>query len=234
MADEVPTSHGRGRGRGASRINENADGSSSTSDNRTVKQNDNGIGGAPTGHKRGTTREMYAFINCMLIPPNETYLHHSLHRRTYTIHSTKPDSAQNSKEGTTGETVHLKTNYFRLIQRPTFEFNQYRVDFEPDIEIAGMRKAFVRQQTESLGGHLFDGQSTIYTTKKLSQELTVFECVSREGIKHTMTVKATGNQILMTDGMAVQVLNIILRRAMDGLNMQLVGRNMYDPKAKVC
>jgi hypothetical protein len=58
-----------------------------------------------------------------------------------------------------GTFVALKTNYFKLIQRPTFEFTQYRVDFEPDIEHGGMRKAFVRQRTDTLRGHVFDGQS---------------------------------------------------------------------------
>jgi hypothetical protein len=61
--------------------------------------------------------------------------------------------------GSSGTFVALKTNYFKLIQRPTFEFTQYRVDFEPDIEHGGMRKAFVRQQTDTLRGHVFDGQS---------------------------------------------------------------------------
>lgn len=37
----------------------------------------------------------------------------------------------------------------------------------------------------------------------------------------------------MTESQSLQILNLILRRAMGGLELQLVGRNFYDPDAKV-
>lgn len=60
-----------------------------------------------------------------------------------------------------------------------------------------------------------------------------FECEDRENNKYTMTLQNTGTSIQMTDASAMQVLNLILRRAMDGLEMQLVGRNMYYPQNRV-
>ncbi|EAT40149.1 AAEL008076-PA, partial [Aedes aegypti] len=45
-------------------------------------------------------------------------------------------------------------------------------------------------------------------------------------IVHTGTVD-------MTNETGIQVLNLILRRAMGGLNLQLVGRNLYDAAAKI-
>jgi hypothetical protein len=48
-----------------------------------------------------------------------------------------------------------------------------------------------------------------------------------------MKIKYTKTQIDMTDNRASQVLNIILRRTMNGLQMQLVGRNLYDAGNKV-
>lgn len=37
----------------------------------------------------------------------------------------------------------------------------------------------------------------------------------------------------MTDGMATQVLNLILRRVMEGLNLQLLKRDFFDAMNKV-
>jgi aubergine len=146
---------------------------------------------------------------------------------------TKPELSENSKEGKSGTTVSLSANYFKLIRMPNFEFNLYRVDFQPDIELAALRKKFVYVQREYLGGYLFDGQSMIYITRRLDVDVKVFNCESREGNKYKMTIKNTGTKIEMTDGMAMQVLNLILRRTMEGLKMQEVGRNLYDPLKKV-
>lgn len=73
----------------------------------------------------------------------------------------------------------------------------------------------------------------IYTTHRLEQDVNNFPIKSRENVDYVMTIKNTNQTITMTDDMAMQVLNLILRRTMEGLNMQLVGRNLYDPKNKV-
>jgi aubergine len=212
MADDENPVLGRGRGRGIPRPADARDGSSSNSEKRLLpEKNGNGFGNA--GQKRGNSRgDQRGFLGLI---------------------KTKPESAQGTKEGTTGRQVTLKSNYFRLMQKPTFEFRHYRVDFTPEIDHSGMRKAFIRSQEAVLGGHLFDGASILYLTKRLPDQITVFDVVSREGTNYKMTIKDTDVVIQMTDGMAVQVLNTILKRAMDGLNMQLVGRNMYDAKAPV-
>jgi aubergine len=145
---------------------------------------------------------------------------------------TRPDSI-NSKAGTSGNPVKLSANYFKMVRKPTFAFTLYRVDFEPDFEIEGLRKAFVGRQREYLGGYLFDGQNMLYLTRRLPDDLVTFQVESREGQEYKMTIKYTGTQIDMTDNRASQILNIILRRTMDGLQMQLVGRNMYDAGNKV-
>jgi aubergine len=79
---------------------------------------------------------------------------------------------------------------------------------------------------------LFDGHNIIYLTHRLAIPMLEFDVVSREGKEHKMKLRYTGS-IEMTDGMATQILNVILRRTMDGLGMQLVGRNMYDANNKV-
>lgn len=96
-----------------------------------------------------------------------------------------------------------------------------------------MRKAFVASQRETFGGYLFDGQNMIYLTQRLAEEVTVFKVMSREEKEYKMTVKNTGTNIEPTDSTASQVLNVLLRRTMEGLKLQLVGRNFYDPENKV-
>lgn len=148
------------------------------------------------------------------------------------VYVTKPSSIS-SKKGQAGEAVTLTANYFNLIRKPQFEFMLYRVDFVPDFDDSGMRKAFVARQHTTLGGYLFDGQSMIYLTHRLPKDQMEFDCVSREEKTYKMKIKNTGTKIEMTDTAASQILNLILRRTMDGLKMQLVGRNLYDPGNKV-
>lgn len=149
------------------------------------------------------------------------------------VYTTKPPSVRDSKSGTSGSPLKLSANYFKLIRKPKFEFALYRVDFKPEIENAAMRKAFVGHHKELLGGYLFDGQSMIYLTHRLQEQQLTLSIESREGVTYQMIIKNTGAVIEATDSMASQILNVILRRTMDGLNMQLVGRNLYDPENKV-
>lgn len=108
----------------------------------------------------------------------------------------------------------------------------YRVDFVPNTDDLFLRKYILKQQKE-LGGYLFDSSNMIYVTRPLPQDKMEFTCKSRDDTVYKLTVKNTGKSIETTDNMAMQVLNVILRRAMEGLQMQLLGRNLYDPKSKV-
>lgn len=171
----------------------------------TNGSNGNGNG---NGQKRGTTRDQRG-----------------------AIYKTRPPTAD-TKEGTSGKKVKLSANYFKLIRKPNFEFSLYRVDFEPEVDVNHLRKAFLAKQRDLLGGYLYDGQSMVYLTRRLEQEVYKLPVTSREGNEYTITIKNTGTIIQMTDAMATQVFNLILRRAMGALKMQLVGRNLYDAKSK--
>lgn len=60
-----------------------------------------------------------------------------------------------------------------------------------------------------------------------------YECVSRSNEKYLMTVKRTSNKINVSDGVGMNLLNTILRNAMQGLDLQLIRRNLFDPKNTV-
>lgn len=64
---------------------------------------------------------------------------------------TRPTHAD-SKTGQSGTQVTLKANVFRIDELKDFEFNQYRVDFEPDLDMVNIRKALFGKNISKLGG----------------------------------------------------------------------------------
>lgn len=144
---------------------------------------------------------------------------------------TRPDTLGNTKQGSSGITTTLATNYFRLVRKPEWTIFQYRVDFAPDIDATVIRKAMFRPHANLFNGFLFDG-TMLFSTTKLNKETTQFNSIRNDGTPVLITVKYV-KEVLMTEMASLQILNIILRRAMEGLNLQLVGRNFFDAVAKV-
>lgn len=154
-------------------------------------------------------------------------------RREDKILVTKPSNIA-SKMGTTGTVVSLRANYFPLKCKPNWNIHQYHVDFKPEVHSPGLRKFLVRDILTEKGniGYIFDG-SLLFTVNKITDE-PVFERISKgkQGDEYLVIFKFTKN-VSTEDSASVQVLNIILRRAMDGLELQLVGRNFFDPDDRV-
>lgn len=146
------------------------------------------------------------------------------------IIKTRPESVQ-TKKGKSGQPVSLLTNHFRLLKQPNWQLYQYRVDFSPPIELRGLRNRLIYEQKPTLGGYLFDG-TMLFLSVKLPKDVTEFMSKDREDNPIQTTVKFTG-PIDMTTAVSVQILNLILRRSMEALKLQLVGRNFFDAVAKV-
>lgn len=127
----------------------------------------------------------------------------------------------------------MKSGHFVVKKGKHFEFQQYRVDFIPNIDIAIVRKALIREHEKVLGGYLYDGDATIYLTKSLQKESMDFAGKLKDGSLVKITIKNTPSFITATDSRVMQLLNLILRRAMGGLNLQLVGRNLFDAAAAI-
>lgn len=143
---------------------------------------------------------------------------------------TKPPNIE-TKHGVNGEPVTLLTNYYKLAHKPNWNIYRYRVDFTPDVAMRGLRDFLIRSLKEMLGGYLFDG-SQIFAVRKLDDDITEKVIKARDGIDYMVIIKFTGI-VSMSESHSVQVLNLILRRAMGGLKLQLVGRNFFDPDGKV-
>jgi aubergine-like protein len=109
--------------------------------------------------------------------------------------------------------------------------NQYRVDFSPDIEASIVRKALLREHSSMFGGYIFDG-TCMFTSQKLDQDLLELTGKRNDDSHVKITIKHV-REIPMTDGQSMQILNLVLRKAMEGLNLQLVGRNFFDAASKV-
>jgi hypothetical protein len=136
-----------------------------------------------------------------------------------------------SKKGTSGRQLPLQVNCFRLIKRPDWSIHNYYVDFQPTIESKQLRKQLIYEHKETLGGYLFDGQ-TLYLTKKLPDSVTQLVSETKTGEMIRIIVKYT-TVVPMTEASSLQILNLVLKRAMEALQLQLVGKNFFDPAARV-
>lgn len=144
---------------------------------------------------------------------------------------TRPQAVKLSKKGTTGSGVPIKSNYFRLDTRPNWAIYQYRVEFAPDIEVSNIRKAILRGHKNMFDGFLFDG-TMLLTSKRLKEDITQLATQRTDKSNVILTIKFVG-QVSMTQQGSLQVLNLIMRRSMEGLKLQLVGRNFFDAVAKI-
>lgn len=136
-----------------------------------------------------------------------------------------------TKKGTKGNAVRLTANYFRLVKSTTWNLYQYRVDFAPSIELAGLRNRLIFEQKATLGGYLFDG-TVLFCAKRLPNDMIQIMSKDRDDNPIQITIKFVA-LVSMNTSASLQVLNLILRRAMGGLHLQLVGRNLFDALAKI-
>ncbi|XP_001663870.2 protein aubergine [Aedes aegypti] len=137
-----------------------------------------------------------------------------------------------SKHGTAGQPLQLQANYFKLLKHIEWTLYQYRVDFAPACDSIRLMQGLISQHKKTFGGYLFDGTQLFMVNKLRSEQLSL-ECRhERTGEVYQVKIVHTGT-VDMTNETGIQVLNLILRRAMGGLNLQLVGRNLYDAAAKI-
>lgn len=151
-------------------------------------------------------------------------------RQIYEIVQTRPENIT-CKQGKTGHPINLRCNYFKLLTTPTWRIYQYHVDFDPNIESRRVRCGLLSEFRDILGGYIFDGAKA-FTNTRLRDDCLEVQAVSRRQESIKITIKYVG-VISMTEWQSLQVLNLILRRSVEGLKLQLVGRNFYDAVAKV-
>lgn len=132
--------------------------------------------------------------------------------------------------------VLLEANYFALQSQTSchqWTIYKYHVTFQPECMMKRLQIFLLSQHKNKIGGYLFDG-AQLFTTRNLHGENTAIEFKSETRDKTVYTMKVVFTRIvLMSDQESLQVLNLIQRRNMGGLHLQLVGRNYYDPQNMV-
>lgn len=143
------------------------------------------------------------------------------------------DKSVQPKENETS--LNLVANYFAVSQGKETRVWDYRVDFAPVIDQFDqyrLRRTVVGQLRTIFGTYVYDGQSQLYLMKSLADNPSIHQITLRDGSAYTVTLRNT-REIRFTEAAFSQVINLVLRNGMRGLNLALVGRNFYDPKAEV-
>ncbi|XP_045512513.1 piwi-like protein Siwi [Pieris brassicae] len=144
---------------------------------------------------------------------------------------TRPE-AVTSKKGTFGTPINLLANYFTVETTPQWCLYQYHVEFDPEEDRTGVRKSLLRPHTKNFGGCLFDG-TALYTVKRLPQSPMEFYSERKsDGEKIRILIKLIC-AVSPGDYHYIQIFNIIIRKCFTMLNLQLIGRDFFDPQAKV-
>lgn len=148
---------------------------------------------------------------------------------------TKPHDGATCHDPNTirGDPVILEANYFALhSQMNNFEWKiyKYHVTFEPKCSLKRLQYFLVSQHKAKIGGFLFDG-AQLFATRKLHKDSDVLILESKTRDEQVFSIKLLFTRIVsMSEQESLQVLNLIQRRNMNGLKLQIVGRNYYDPQ----
>lgn len=137
-----------------------------------------------------------------------------------------------SKKGTSGRKLAVKANYFALQPMTKFQVFHYHVDFKPAQENSAFKRKLLMQQSAKLGGFLYDRGSSIFTAHQLPSNRMEITTRDRDEQDILITITHVG-LISSLEGRYVQILNIIVKSLNRALKLQLVGRDYYDPNAKV-
>lgn len=143
---------------------------------------------------------------------------------------TKPGHIS-SKRGTTGIQLKVQSNYFDVLSRGVWQIYHYNVEISPTIENAAFKNALLVQQKETLGAFLYDRGSSVYLIRQLDADIE-FQTRDRDGIEYLIKMTRVG-LISSAEKEYLQVLNIIMKKALNALQLQLVGRDYFDPQASV-
>ncbi|KAK7065900.1 hypothetical protein SK128_024636, partial [Halocaridina rubra] len=131
-----------------------------------------------------------------------------------------------------GQAVNLLANYFTVVKKLDWKLCLYHVDFSPEEDRTSLRKKMLRQHTQALGNnYIFDGMQ-LYLPYKLGNEVTELASKREEDdTVYQVKIKFI-KQLESLDSQYMQIMGIILRKCLDLLGLQLIGRNYYNPSAQ--
>ncbi|KAK4314293.1 hypothetical protein Pmani_014444 [Petrolisthes manimaculis] len=145
---------------------------------------------------------------------------------------TKPENIT-SKRGTQGQAIIVRANYFTLDKKLDWKLCLYHVDFSPDEDRTSERKRMMRQHKEVLGqNYLFDGMQ-LYLPFKLGTDVTELAS-KRESDQAVYSIRLKFiKELSPLDSQFLQIMNIIMKRCLEYLGLQMIGRNYFNSKAEM-
>ena len=150
--------------------------------------------------------------------------------------ATRPDHVTD-KQGTSGTVIPaLKTNYFMIkSSQENQRLLKYHAHFslESIQDVQSVKKALLYGLKDAgrLPNFIGDGMH-IFLTEPLDEDPKVLETKTRKGEDVTIKLRLV-EELLPTDPHFIQFYNIILRKMLENLKLELVGRNYYNPGAKI-
>ncbi|XP_015598612.1 piwi-like protein Siwi isoform X2 [Cephus cinctus] len=138
-----------------------------------------------------------------------------------------------SKKGVSGYPLTLTTNYFEILAKKEWCLYQYHVDFCPEEDRIAVRKGLLRLHKEKLGGngYIFDG-SVLFTSHPLQEKLEFVSTRQSDEAEIKITIRFV-TVLDKSNHTYVQFFNILMRKFLHHLKLQQVGRNYFDPRAKI-
>ncbi|XP_060827964.1 piwi-like protein Siwi [Bombus pascuorum] len=135
-----------------------------------------------------------------------------------------------TKKGTTGTEILMQTNYFKLVTTTDWCLYQYRVDFYPEEDRTPVRKGLLKSHKDALGPYVFDG--TVLYSNKYVDQLEIWSKRISDGLDVKIVLRYVGD-MQRGDHSYLQFFNIIMRRCLELLKLQIVGRDYYDANDKI-
>lgn len=145
---------------------------------------------------------------------------------------TRPkDKNSKSSDTAAGEKVQLFANYFRVNAKKDNVLMDYRVDFDPEVEMTKARRKMVATQAALFGGaYVYDGNANLKSLTTLPDEVTNVSIINEATGQPVTLSFRRGKEITWFDEEMLRFLNTQLRRNFDSLKYLLIFRHYFDPK----
>jgi aubergine-like protein len=106
----------------------------------------------------------------------------------------------------------------------------YTIDFNPDMYNPKLRKILVDNLKDELGIYVFDDRNSIFLLNEPQQS--TFTTKLRDG--QEFSVRFTFRRdIDYTEATCFQIMNLVIRKSLQDMDLELMGRNYFDPKGSM-
>jgi len=128
------------------------------------------------------------------------------------------------------QVVKLCANYFKVSSRNPVAMKMYRVKFEPEMFNPKYCRNLVDNLKDKLGVYVFDGKDSIYLLNEPPR--TSFDTSLRNGEEFKLRFTFC-RDIEYTEATYFQIMNLVIRKSLQDMKLELIGRSYFDPFASM-